>query len=432
VAERAVALALRRLLPLLVAMHVIAYLDRVNITFAESQLERDLGLSATAFGLAAGIFFAGYVLLEIPSNLALYRYGARRWLARIMISWGLIAAAGALAWDAASLVVVRVLLGVAEAGFFPGVIFFLSCWFPEARRGEATALFMLGIVIALAVGGHVSGALLELDGVLGVDGWRWLFVLEGLPAVAVGLYALRRLPDRPTEAPWLESADARALERRVAAEESAGAPGRAASLRAVVADRRLQLLAAAGFFLNFGAYGVLFWLADIIERIGGLSDLEVGLIAAIPFTVGSAGLYVLGRGSDRVGDRRRVIAGGLLLGAVGAAGTALLPPAAAIAPLSLGVFGVLGAVAAFWALPAALMSGRAAAGGIALVSAVSVLGGLPGPVVVGVIKDATGSLDWALAAPGVASLLAAALVSAVRLGEPVPAPAPAAATGAGA
>jgi MFS family permease len=416
-AERAIDTALRRLMPLLVGMHLIGYIDRVNITFAESQLERDLGLSGTMFGLAAGIFFVGFVLFEIPSNLLLWRVGARRWLARIMISWGVIATATGLVWDTASLLVMRVLLGVAEAGFFPGVIFLLACWFPSDRRGQATAIFLLGIVGALALGGPVSGALLELDGVLGVEGWRWLFIVEGIPAVIVGLYALHALPERPADAPWLTPEERSALEQRLAEDEAESAAVEPhTSLREVISDRRVITLAAIYFFMNFAGYGFVFWMADVIERIGGLSSFEVGLIAAIPLVIGSAGLYFLGHRSDQVPDRRRVLRLALLLGCVGAVGAAALPPVIAVGAIALGAFGALGAIPVFWGLAGPLLSrGRAAAGGIAFVTSIGVLGGLPGPVAIGAVKDATGSLDWALLVPAASSLVAVGLLSALRL-----------------
>ncbi|MEA2453997.1 MAG: transporter, family, tartrate transporter, partial [Thermoleophilaceae bacterium] len=203
---------------MLLVMHVIAYADRVNITFAETQLTHDLAISSTLFGLAAGIFFASYVALEIPSNLVLHRVGARVWMGRIMISWGIVAAATAFVWDGASLVVARILLGVGEAGFFPGVVYLIACWFPERDRARAMSIFMLGIVGASVIGGPLSGATLELDGVLGLEGWQWLFLVQGLPAIAVGIWVLRDLPSSPAEADWLAPDEREALMRELAAE----------------------------------------------------------------------------------------------------------------------------------------------------------------------------------------------------------------------
>jgi sugar phosphate permease len=403
---------MRRLMPLLVAMYVVSFIDRVNITFAESGLERDLGLSATAFGLAAGIFFVGYVVFEVPSNLLLYRFGARVWLARIMITWGVLSAAGALAWDATSLIVLRFLLGFAEAGFFPGVIYLLTRWFPVHERGRATGVFLSGIAIASILGGPLSGALLELDGIAGLAGWQWMFIAEGLPAVALGFVALRMLPNRPSEASWLDAEAARALENAIEAES---AERELSSLREAVRDSRVLRLGAVYFCLNFASYGVIFWLADIIERIGGLRPISVGLLAAIPFTLGAIGLLVLGRASDAAADKRRPVAIGLLLGAVGVALTALLHPAVAVAAVGLGAFGLLGAIPAFWVLPTALLEGRAAAGGIAMVNSIGQIGGLFGPVLVGVLKDSTGSLDAGLYVLTGSLLLGATLVMTTKL-----------------
>jgi MFS transporter, ACS family, tartrate transporter len=412
-------MAFRRLLPILVLMHVIAYADRVNITFAETELTRDLAISSTVFGLAAGIFFASYVALEIPSNLALHRFGARRWMGRIMISWGIVAAATAFVWDGASLVIARILLGVGEAGFFPGVVYLIACWFPERDRARAMSIFLLGIVIASVIGGPLSGATLELDGVLGLDGWQWLFLLQGLPAIAVGFWVLRVLPSSPAEASWLTAEERDGLQRELAAEAAAREARQAFTLRQAMGDRRILHCAVVYFMINFASYGTIFWFADIVERVGELSGIELGLLAGIPMALGSAGLIVIGRRSDRSGDRRRWVVIGMLLGAAGLAGTALLP--AELGPLTLAVcaFGLLGAIPAFWAMPTSLLSGRAAAGGIALINTIGVTGGLFGPIVVGAAKDA-GSLEAGLAA--LAAVLMAGAALAARLPFAAPAP----------
>ena len=416
--RRAVALAFRKLLPLLVLMHVIAYADRVNITFAETELTRDLAISSTVFGLAAGIFFASYVVLEIPSNLALHRFGARRWMGRIMISWGIVATATAFVWDGASLVVARILLGVGEAGFFPGVVYLISCWFPERDRARAMGIFMLGIVAASVIGGPLSGATLELDGVLGLEGWQWLFIVQGLPAIAVGFWVLRALPSSPAEARWLAPEEREALEVELAAESAAREARQSFTLRAALSDRRILHCAAVYFTINFASYGTIFWFADIVERVGDVEGIELGLLAGVPMALGSAGLIVIGRRSDRSGDRRRWVVIGMLLGAAGLAGTALLPPEVGVLTLAVCAFGLLGAIPAFWAMPTSLLSGRAAAGGIALINTIGVTGGLFGPIVVGVAKDA-GSLEAGL------GVLAAVLLGGAGLASRLPFLAPA-------
>jgi MFS family permease len=406
--ERAVATALRKLLPLIVLMHVIGYVDRLNIAFAKDQLSDDLALSATAFGLASGIFFVGFVVFQVPSNLILHKVGARRWLGTIMIAWGVFACATAFVWNAESLVGIRLLLGVAEAGFFPGVVYFLACWFPPEARGRAMAVFLSGIAIAIIVGGPMAGGLLSLDGVLGLDGWQWLFVVQGLPAIAVGLVALRKLPDRPSDAAWLPAEDAEWLETRIEADTD---EVEIADMRGAIRDRRVRFLIGTYFCLNLASYGILFWLPDIIERVGDLSDLQVGFLSTIPFMAGVVGLFVLGRRADREGDHKRLLVFGLLLGAGGTIGIALAPPIAGIAFGAVGTFGVLGVVPVFWSVPTAILRDRAAAGGIALINSIGVSGGLVGPVAVGAIKDSTGSLDGGLLVLGGSLGMAALLAS---------------------
>jgi ACS family tartrate transporter-like MFS transporter len=393
-------------------MHVIAYADRVNITFAETEITNDLAISSTVFGLAAGIFFLSYVALEIPSNLILHRVGARLWMGRIMISWGIVATLTAFVWDGASLVAARILLGVGEAGFFPGVVYLLACWFPERERGRAMSVFMLGIVIAAVLGGPVSGALLELDGALGLEGWQWLFIGQGLPAVAVGLWVLRELPGSPAEARWLPAAERDGLQRELAAESAAREARYALTLRDALTERRILKCAAVYFTMNFASYGAIFWAADIIERVGDVEGIELGLLAGIPMALGSTGLIVIGRLSDRSGDRRRWVVIGMLMGAAGLAGTALLPAEAGIVTLGVCAFGLLGAIPAFWVMPTSLLTGRAMAGGVALVNTIGVSGGIFGPVAVGAAKDA-GSLEAGLGV--LACVLVVGAVLAARL-----------------
>jgi MFS family permease len=408
VGDRAVATALRKLLPLIVLMHVIAWIDRLNISFAHDQLETDLALSSTAFGLASGIFFVGFVIFQVPSNLILHRLGARRWLGIIMIAWGTVACATAFVWNAESLVTLRLLLGFAEAGFFPGVVLFLSTWFPPEARGRAMAAFLGGIAIAFIVGAPMAGALLELDGVLGFDGWQWLFVVQGAPAVIVGAYVLRKLPDKPSTAHWLPADEAQWLERRVVeAREEADL----ADMRAAIRDKRVRYLTGTFFCLNLASYGIIFWLPDIIERVGDLSDFQTGLLTMIPFAGGVLGLIVLGRRADREGDHRRLLTFGLALGSAGTIGIALAPPLAGIPLGAILTFGVLGVIPVFWSVPTAILRDRAAAGGIAMINSIGVSGGLFGPVIVGAIEDATGSLDGGLLVLGGSLALAALLAT---------------------
>ncbi len=422
VGDRAVATALRKLLPLIVLMHVIAYVDRLNISFAHDQISEDLALSGTAFGLASGIFFLGFVMFQVPSNLILHRLGARRWLAIIMVTWGVCATATAFVWNAESLVALRFLLGVAEAGFFPGVVFFLSSWFPPEARGRAMAGFLSGIAIAFIVGAPMAGALLELDGVLGFDGWQWLFVVQGAPAIFVGAYVWKRLPDKPSTSAWLPADEAAFLETRVVeSREDADL----SDMRSAIRDRRVRYLTGTYFCLNLASYGIIFWLPDIIKRVGDLSDFEVGLLTMIPFAAGVIGLVMLGRRADHEGDHRKLLMAGLALGAFGTIGIAVTPPLAGIPLGAIGTFGVLGVIPVFWAVPTAILKDQAAAGGIALINAIGVSGGLFGPVIVGAMEDATGSIDGGVAILGAFLALAAVLAAITPVTPIKPADAPA-------
>jgi MFS family permease len=270
------------------------------------------------------------------------------------------------------------------------------------------AIVLSGIAIAIIIGGPMAGALLSLDGVWGLDGWQWLFVVQGLPAIVVGLVALRKLPDRPSQASWLPAGDAEWLETRI---EEDTDEVEIADMRGAIRDRRVRYLIGTYFCLNLASYGILFWLPDIIERVGDLSDIQVGLLATIPFMAGVVGLFVLGRRADREGDHKRLLVFGLLMGAGGTVGIALAPPIAGIAFGAVGTFGVLGVVPVFWSVPTAILRDRAAAGGIALINSIGVSGGLVGPVVVGAIKDSTGSLDGGLLVLGASLAMAALLAS---------------------
>jgi MFS family permease len=272
------------------------------------------------------------------------------------------------------------------------------------------AIFMLGIVVASVIGGPLSGATLELDGVLGLEGWQWLFLVQGLPAVAVGFWVLRALPSSPAEARWLVPEQREALTRELAAESAERESRQSLTLREALRDRRVLHCAAVYFTINFASYGTIFWFADIVERVGDVSGIELGLLAGIPMALGSAGLIVIGRRSDRSGDRRRWVMIGMLLGAGGLAGTALLPPGVGVLTLAVCAFGLLGAIPAFWAMPTSLLSGRAAAGGIALINTIGVTGGLFGPIVVGAAKDA-GSMEAGLGVLAAVLVLGAAMAS---------------------
>jgi ACS family tartrate transporter-like MFS transporter len=405
-----------RLLPYLFVLYVVAYLDRVNVSFAAPSLSLELGFSSSVFGLGAGMFFAGYVLCEVPSNLILRRVGARLWIARIMVTWGLVACAMALVHAPWSFHALRFLLGVAEAGFLPGIIYYLTLWYPAPRRARAVALFMAATPVAGIVGGPLSGLLLEMHGALGMSGWRWLFLLEGVPAVLLGFSVLRCLADGPAHAPWLDPAEREALAAELAAEQAAveqvdGAAGSAAEgpahglwvvLATLARDSRVWLLSLGYFALCVGMYGLVMWMPTLIGEIlgPGAGPERVGLLSAIPYLGGVVGMVLIGRHSDRTGERRWHTAGPLFVSAAGFV-LALWPGGAALIGLSgpwwsLGCFtlatiGLWGMLGPFWTIPTGFLSGAAAAGGVALINSVGNAGGFVGPTLVGYVRDATGS-----------------------------------------
>jgi len=388
-----------RLLPYLFALYVVAYLDRVNVSFAAQGLSRDLSFSSSVFGLGAGMFFAGYVLCEVPSNLILRRVGARLWIARIMVTWGLAACAMSLVHAQWSFYGLRFLLGVAEAGFLPGIIYYLTLWYPQERRARAVALFMAATPVAGVIGAPVSGLLLDLHGLLGLAGWQWLFVLEGLPAVLLGLSVLRCLPDGPAEARWLAPAESAALTAVLtpgAKDEDARTMGRV--ILDLLHSPQVWLLSAAYFALCVGMYGLVMWMPTLLGEVLGAAStpLRVGLLSAIPYLGGAVGMVLVGRHSDATGERRWHTAGPLFVSAAGFA-LSLLPVPGLHGPWwSLGCYtiatiGLWGLLGPFWTIPTGLLTGAAAAGGVALINSVGNAGGFVGPTLVGMVRDATGS-----------------------------------------
>ncbi len=392
--ERAFRKVTRRLIPFLFLIYVVAYLDRVNVSFAQLQLEDDLGFSDSIFGIGAGIFSLGYVIFGVPSNLALARFGARRWLAAIMVVWGLISASMALMQDAASFYVLRFLLGAAEAGFFPGIILYLTWWFPERERTRAVALFLTAVSAAYVAGGPISGGLLELDGVAGLDGWQWLFIVEGAPAVVLGFVTLRFLDERPADAAWLEPEERDFLTAEVERE----LPPVLGRTRDALANGRVWLLGLVYFVLLAAGFGLTFFVPDLVQDRTGYSDFEVGVLSAIPFGVATVAMIVAARrGSGLIAPML-----------CGAAGTLLTAYAQETLLLTVGItlaaVGLLAALPRFWALPPAFLTGSAAAAGIALVAAVGNLGGFVGPAFTGIAEDSTGGFEMPL------TVLAAVLV----------------------
>ena len=401
-----------RLLPLLMLGYFCAYLDRANVGMAGLTMTRDMGFSNAVFGFGAGLFFLGYSLAEIPSNLVLNKVGARRWLARIMISWGLVAGLTAFVWNDWSFYAIRILLGLSEAGFYPGVMLYLTWWFPARYRSRMIAIFCSAVMISMFIGPPVGGLLLGLDGVLGLHGWQWLFVVEALPSVLMGLVTWKLLTDRPTEATWLKPEQRAWLNDRLAAERAKQETARKLTLAGAFRNPTVWLLAASAFGQTVGSWGVGFFLPLIVKGLGVTTGL-IGLISGLPYIFALLAMNYWGWHSDRTGERPWHAAGAWLLAASGLVACAVIGvghPVLVMIALTLVIMGQFANQPAVWAMPSALLTGTAAAGGMALINTVGQMGGWFGPTLFGLVKDATGNDTTALLALASGPLLAAVAV----------------------
>lgn len=402
-----------RLVPFLFLLYVVAYLDRINVGFAALQMQRDLHFNDAVYGLGAGVFFAGYFCFQVPSNLMLRRVGARRWIAALMVTWGIISIAMMLVASAQSFYWLRFLLGAAEAGFFPGVILYLKMWFPGSARARTVARFMTAAPLAGVVGGPISGALLGLHQRWNLSGWQWLFLIEGLPAILLGVTAARYLPDRVEDAVWLEDRQRVWLVRALHREE--GTPDRPDPIWGAVLDVRMWILAFVYFGVTTAMYGVSMWLPNLIHSLSGIGTLTVGLLSAIPYLAAAVAMVLVGLHSDTSGERRWHTAFPGLVAAVAFTGAAysgsVVSAVLAITLASAGVFSMMGP---FWSTPTRLLSGAGAAVGIALINSVGNLGGFFGPFAIGRIRNATGSFRGGLLLVGTAVAIGAILSLTVR------------------
>jgi D-galactonate transporter len=399
-----------RLIPFLFLCYVCAYLDRVNVGFAKLQMLSDLKFSETVYGLGAGIFFIGYFLMEVPSNLALHRFGARRWIARIMISWGVISGAMVFVTSPTLFYILRFFLGIAEAGFFPGIILYLTYWYPASRRSKITALFMTGIPIAGVVGGPLSGWILQrFNNVNGLHGWQWLFLLEAIPSIIAGVVTFFYLVDKIGDAKWLNKEEKALLERRLAEEQGQIEVHHAS---AAFKNARVWVLCACYFGIIMGLYGIGFWLPSLIKASGVTDALDVGLLTMIPYGAAAIGMVMIGLSSDRTKERRWHVAVPAIVGAAGLVLSTFVPhqPVLAVASLTIATVGILGALSQFWTIPPAFMGGAAAAAGIAIINSVGNLAGFVSPYVVGWVKDVTNSTDIGLYCVAVSLIASAAIV----------------------
>ena len=397
-----------RLVPFLMVCYFIAYLDRVNLGFAGGPMSKDLGFTSSVFGGAAGVFFIAYFFFEVPSNLVLDRVGARIWIARIMFTWGLVAGAEAFVQGQNSLYVVRMLLGVAEAGFFPGIIFFLTLWFPSAYRARIVGLFMFAIPISTVIGAPISGALLDLDGWMGLRGWQWMFIIEAIPALLISVVVFFYLTDRPSDARWLALEEREWLRDRLAAEQATREQHGAPSWLRSMLDPRVIALGFVYMGCNIPQYGLSFFLPQIVKAFG-LTNVQAGFVTALPYAVGAIGMILWSRHSDATKERKwhaivplLVIAAGLM------AAANVADPFIKMGFLCVAGFGFFTVLPVFWTLPTAFLSAGGAAAGIAAVNSIGNLGGFFGPKIFGYLRDVTKD-DFA----GLAFLAACALIGAI-------------------
>jgi ACS family tartrate transporter-like MFS transporter len=415
--SRVLAKLTRRLLPFLFLLYVVAYLDRINVGFAKLQMSSQLHFSEAVYGLAAGMFFAGYFFFQVPSNLILARIGARRWIATIMLVWGSISAAMMLVNGARSFYILRFCLGLAEAGFFPGIILYLRSWFPSASRARAVALFMTAGPISGVIGGPLSGAILKFGHFGRLAAWQWLFLLEGIPAVLLGVLVLRVLADRPTRAHWLSAEEASWLDQTLQLEEKQVTnEGHRRNWWTVFADERIILLGFIYFCLNTSSYGLSLWLPSLLSGMTQRNTLTVGLLSAIPYLFAAVSMVLVGSHSDRSGERRWHVAGAATLAAsaflFAAFATSTL---AAVAGLTVAMLGVFSMVGPFWAIPGVLLSDVRAPVGIAFINSIGNLGGFAGPYVLGLARTASGNFKSGLLILACTMIAASLLTLILRL-----------------
>ncbi|AEM84968.1 MFS transporter [Streptomyces violaceusniger] len=415
--ERAVTKFLRRVMPILVLMLVVNQMDRTNVGFVQDDLKADIGIGSAAYGLGAGLFFIGYALLEVPSNMLMERFGARVWLTRIMISWGAVTLAMCFMSGATSFYVLRFLLGIAEAGFFPGVMYYLTTWLPDSTRGRASALFLGGSATAYIVTGPISGALLEMHGLGGFAGWRWMFALEGAISITVGIVAAFFLVSRIQDARWLTGEEKAALGAAVDRDREARSGEPQVSRLRLVVHPQVALLTGVFFAMALTGYAITFWLPSLVDDIGGLSSFQIGLLTAVPWICAVIAMYTMSRYTDRLPDRRPYLAIVLVLSAIGTFLATLGSPWFGLAAVTLAAVGSKCAANLFWPLAQSTLDLRVTAAGLAVVNSLGNLGGFVSPTLFGYLEETTGSTNGGLYALSAASLLATVGVYFLRRGS---------------
>jgi len=410
--EQAFRKVIFRFLPVMLFAYVIAYIDRTNIGFAALTMNKDLGLSPLAFGWGAGVLFFGYCFFEVPSNALLYRVGARRWLARIMITWGITTAATALVVGPKSFYIARFLLGVAEAGFTPGAMYFFTAWFPVHYRSRLMSWYHMSVPVASLVSGPVASLIMQMNGFLGLAGWKWLFIAEGVPAVVIGFALYYVLTERPEEAKWLTPEERDVVIRTLAVEKRERAVKK---LWAAMADSRVLVLAGIMLCFTIGSYAVAIWLPLILKGYN-LSNFAVGMVAAIPYLFGCVGTLIWANRVDRSGRRIRNLGAACLVGAVGLLVSVRFPTlVVSMVGLSIALIGITSARGIFWSIPPRFLTGLGAASGLAFINSIGTMGGFFGPVIMGWLKTTTGSFTMGLAVMGGLMAVATLLTLSMRL-----------------
>jgi MFS family permease len=401
-----------RLMPIIMLCYLFAFFDRINISFAKFQMQSSLGLSDTAYGLGASLFVIGYVLFEVPSNMFLYRVGARRWIARIMISWGIATALMVFVQTEWQFYALRFVIGAMEAGFAPGVLYYLTLWFPASYRGRITSMLFLASAFSGLFGAPISGLVIgHMNGVAGIAGWHWLFLLGGLPCVLLGLAVLKLMKDRVDDAAWLTSDEKSWLKGQIATQSQHTETGH--SLFGAIKTPGFLMLGLIYFLIQVASYGLNFWAPHLIRAAGTSNPTLIGLLTAVPYICGAICMVLVGRMSDRSGERRKFVCALMLMAAAGFFAAGVFDKQTTLLIVALGVMGagVIASIPAFWALPPKLLTGAGAAGGIALINTLGQLGGIVSPVMVGRIRDVTGSTTPALYAIGAMTVLCALLLS---------------------
>jgi ACS family tartrate transporter-like MFS transporter len=408
----------RRIVPYIFICYIVNYLDRFNVSFAALEMSSDLSFSEMTYGLGASMFFVGYVFFEIPSNLIMEKVGARLWIARIMITWGMVSTCMLFVKTPSGFYLLRFLLGVAEAGFFPGMILYLTYWIPAPERARAFALFLTSTSLAGVFGGPISGALLKLGGVYGLKGWQWLFLLEGIPAVLLGVVTFFYLDDKPDQARWLSPAERQWLTETMQKEHEKKTLSHSLTLWQALKHPRVWLLCLLYFSVIISFYGIAFWLPQVVKNFSRLSNSTVALLSAVPYIAASILMVITAHHSDRTGERKCHVAASAFAGCIGLVLAVYFleqdQPLFAFCSICLAASGIWSTLGPFWSLPTAFLSGTAAAGGVALINSVGNVGGFVGPYVIGYVKQATQSFTNGMLVLAATLLIAAILALSIK------------------